>query len=195
MMMKEFVERTGFEPTMEEYSEIEEAYYNFDGDKNAFCKHWVETIGIKGICKVRAEKIAKLRSTMLETEKDLMKTIAEKEQQIARLEEKLEREQEWKPWENSKAVKQSEYDHIASSGREMTDDEAKSWIASEFGFSVEKIKINRKMKTFEVNRHHQLRETGEIDRRPYYEATDWYYVFFTVCGMEYEASDGNLNQI
>lgn len=39
MMMNEFVERTGFEPTMEEYREIEEAYYNFDGDKNAFCKH------------------------------------------------------------------------------------------------------------------------------------------------------------
>lgn len=195
MMMNEFVERTGFEPTMEEYREIEEAYYNFDGDKNAFCKHWMETIGEKGMLKARAEKIENLHAWIERKSKDMDIALAKKDKEIDTLKAKLEREQEWKPWENSKAVKQSEYDHLASSGRGMTDDEAKDWIASEFGFSTEKIKINRKMKTFDVNRHHQLRETGEIDRRPYYEATDWYYVFFTVCGMEYEASNGNLNQI
>ena len=40
MMMNEFIERTGFEPTAEEYAEIEEQYYSFDGDKDAFCEHW-----------------------------------------------------------------------------------------------------------------------------------------------------------
>ena len=65
MMMSEFTERTGFEPTAEEYTEIEEAYYRFNGDKNAFCKHWMETVGVKGICKARAEKAAELRSTMI----------------------------------------------------------------------------------------------------------------------------------
>ena len=35
MMMNEFIERTGIEPTAEEYNEIEEAYYKFDGDKDA----------------------------------------------------------------------------------------------------------------------------------------------------------------
>lgn len=61
MMMNEFVERTGFEPTMEEYREIEEAYYNFDGDKNAFCKHWMETVGEKGMLMERAIHIENLR--------------------------------------------------------------------------------------------------------------------------------------
>jgi len=37
MLKSEFIERTGFEPTAEEYAEIEERYYNFDGDKDAFC--------------------------------------------------------------------------------------------------------------------------------------------------------------
>ena len=38
MMMSEFTERTGFEPMAEEYVEIEQQYYNFDGNKDAFCK-------------------------------------------------------------------------------------------------------------------------------------------------------------
>lgn len=58
MMMSEFTERTGFEPTAEEYAEIEEAYYSFDGDKDAFCRHWTKNIGVEGICKARADKIA-----------------------------------------------------------------------------------------------------------------------------------------
>lgn len=35
MMMSEFIDRTGFEPTAKEYAKIEDAYYNFDGDKDA----------------------------------------------------------------------------------------------------------------------------------------------------------------
>ena len=47
MMMSEFIERTGFEPTADEYAKIEEAYYNFDGDKNAFCKTFIDGHGQK----------------------------------------------------------------------------------------------------------------------------------------------------
>lgn len=80
-----FTERTGFEPMAEEYAEIEEAYYGFDGDKNAFCKHWLETVGVKGICKARAEKIKQLRATMLDIEKSMMADNAEMKKQIAKL--------------------------------------------------------------------------------------------------------------
>ena len=41
MMISEFIARTGFEPTAKEYAKIEEAYYNFDGDKDAFCKAFI----------------------------------------------------------------------------------------------------------------------------------------------------------
>lgn len=40
MMIEEFTARTGYKPTWEEYQAIEEEYYNFDGDKNAFCQMW-----------------------------------------------------------------------------------------------------------------------------------------------------------
>lgn len=42
MMMCEFTERTGYEPSYEEYALIEESYYNFDGNKDEFCKQWLK---------------------------------------------------------------------------------------------------------------------------------------------------------
>ena len=40
MMMSEFIERTGYEPSYEEYHYIEESYYDFPGNKDEFCKQW-----------------------------------------------------------------------------------------------------------------------------------------------------------
>ena len=40
MLVSEFIDRTGYQPTAEEYAEIEQAYYVFDGDKDAFCRAW-----------------------------------------------------------------------------------------------------------------------------------------------------------
>lgn len=58
MMMSEFVERTGFQPTTDEYEQIEDAYYNFDGDKDAFCKAFVKQGGELKIYKARADEVA-----------------------------------------------------------------------------------------------------------------------------------------
>lgn len=40
MLYTEFVERTGVTVDAKEYAAIEEVYYNFDGDKDAFCAWW-----------------------------------------------------------------------------------------------------------------------------------------------------------
>lgn len=40
MLLSEFIERTGFHPTTEEYRRIEEEYYTFEGDKDAYCRMW-----------------------------------------------------------------------------------------------------------------------------------------------------------
>ena len=40
MLYSEFVERTGVTVDAKEYEAIEEIYYNFDGDKDAFCAWW-----------------------------------------------------------------------------------------------------------------------------------------------------------
>lgn len=42
MMMSEFFDRTGYEPSYEEYRFIEDSYYDFIGDKDAFCKWWLK---------------------------------------------------------------------------------------------------------------------------------------------------------
>ncbi len=60
MMRSEFIERTGFEPTADEYSEIEEEYYGFDGDKDAYCKQWKKNGGIERLMRRRATRIEEL---------------------------------------------------------------------------------------------------------------------------------------
>lgn len=40
MTQKEFTERTGYTPTPEEYTEIENMYMNTDIDKDEFCSAW-----------------------------------------------------------------------------------------------------------------------------------------------------------
>lgn len=42
MMMSEFIDRTGYTPSMEEYGYIEESYYDFPGNKDEFCKAWLK---------------------------------------------------------------------------------------------------------------------------------------------------------
>lgn len=89
MMMSEFIERTGFEPTIEEYEKIEEQYYNFDGDKNAFCADWLAQGGILRCCKERAFKIEQLNSKILEMEHENRMEDKKMQQRIDDLEAQL----------------------------------------------------------------------------------------------------------
>jgi hypothetical protein len=125
---------------------------------------------------------------------DLKEALYLADKKAKRLERQLEKEQEWKPYTDERLVPQLMYDQLSKFGRKMTDDEATEWIASEFGFDPAKIQIIRTMDTYEINRHNQLRKVGEIDRSPYYDATDWYYVYFTVAGWVYEAYNGSIQK-
>lgn len=60
MLVSEFIDRTGYQPTAEEYAEIEQAYYVFDGDKDAFCKAW---------CKANPHKAGTLWAAIKEQER------------------------------------------------------------------------------------------------------------------------------
>ena len=193
MMISEFIERTGFQPTAEEYAKIEEAYYDFDGDKNDFCKAFVKNGGELKIYKSRADEIARLRGLMLETEKQYKKDIADRDRRIDQLTAELDRELEWKPAKNTGTnIGQKSYDHLASSGRVMTDEEAKAFIADECGFAPEKIHILHGASTYEVNKYHHLRKSGTFDRAPMYESTDWNYVRFDCAQFMYELVNGEL---
>ena len=197
MMMSEFTQRTGFEPSAEEYAEIEKAYYDFDGNKDAFCAHWVKTVGLEGMLRARGERIEQLRSEMMDVRKTLLKTIAEREARISALDAALEREEEWKPYEDEHNVKQADYDELAGAGgtRELSDDEAAEMVATEFGFDRAKIRIVRETNVEQINRHQRVRRVGKRERRPLFGASDWNYIRFDVkggCTMSYEMSDGAL---
>ena len=69
MTLGEFIERTGFDPTAEEFNKIAEAYYHFDGDAEAFCKDFVENHRDRDYYIARADEIARLKGQILELDK------------------------------------------------------------------------------------------------------------------------------
>lgn len=74
MMMSEFTERTGFEPTYQEYREIEAEYMGCDVDKDKFCKDWKKNGGIQRLMRLRARRIEELEDeiTMKDRQYDEM---------------------------------------------------------------------------------------------------------------------------
>lgn len=77
MMIHEFTERTGYEPTLEEYHFIEESYYEFDGNKDAFCKAWLQDKRDG-----HWDKELKLRKALAEREAEYAKRVAEMEETL-----------------------------------------------------------------------------------------------------------------
>ena len=193
MMISEFIERTGFEPTASEYAKIEEAYYNFNGNKDEFCKAFMKNDGEKKIYKARAEEIAQLKSQLVEMEKQHKAEAEAREKQIAELTADLDRELEWKPCDGSGTnMTQERYEHLANCGQVMSDEEAKEFIADECGFDPEKIHILHEVNTYEVNKHRRLRVAGTFDRAPVYESSDWNYIRFDCACFMYEFINGQL---
>lgn len=119
---------------------------------------------------------------------------SEYKKQVERLTTQLEREQEWRPYEDTDNVSQQDYERLVEQGdtKYLTDDEAKDLLYDWYGFAKEKITIYHSVPKYEVNRHRTLRKVGEIDRRPAYNATDWNYIRFDCGAMSYELHDDNL---
>lgn len=195
MNIKEFSDRTGFYPSFELYTVIEAHYMEQSGDKDAFCKAYKENAD--GLAEKIQQEAAMLalnnQSRMIAAANELRAENETLKEQAERLIAQLEREQEWKPYGHNSSMKDDDYAKLCQSGRTMTDDEAVELIASEFGFAPEKITILRKLPTYEVSRHRQLRQKGTIDRLPVYDATDWNYVRFNCAGWQYEMINGQLH--
>lgn len=117
----------------------------------------------------------------MEVERDMMATIARNEKRIADLEAALDREQEWKAYENEHNVSQEDYTDLSNHGDLMSDEEAIDFIVEQTGFDRTKIKIIHEQPKEEINRHRQVRSTSEMmARHPVYAASDWNYVRFDV---------------
>ncbi len=132
---------------------------------------------------------------------NLQQTNAEQSEEIKRLkneihslENRLDKELEWKPYTESNNVSQEEYEHLAkdSTSRFLSEEEAKDLLYDWFGFAKEKVKIINSVNVYEINRHGYLRKVGTIERKPVYNATDWNYIRFN-CGYgAYELWNGNI---
>lgn len=189
MMLEEFEKKTGYFPTMEEYAAIEKAYMEFKGDKDAFCKAYKKNDG--GI----AERIQReVNMKNINAQHEAEKVQKAMESRIAELEKALEREQEWKPYEDTDNVQQADYERLASQSdtEHMSDEKAKDLLYEWYGFAKEKIKIHHSVPVYEANRHRRLRKVGEFDRSPLYNATDWNYIRFDCGCMSYELYNDNL---
>ena len=77
MMYSEFYERTGIEVSMEEYHIIEESYYEFDGNKDEFCKAWK-----KDYKSGRWAKEYRLRKALEDQKAEYEKKLAEQEETL-----------------------------------------------------------------------------------------------------------------
>ena len=204
MMLSEFVERTGFEPLPFEYEKIEQAYYDFDGGKDAFCKAFVEGDGERKIYQARAAEIDRLNGKILEMDRASKRDSEVYEKRIADLQAQLDKELEWKPSEGTGTnMTQADYESLLESctgdhgdPHVMSEDEARLLVAEEFGFNPERVEIVTTVHTYEVNKHHLLRKAATYTRQPLYNATDWNYVRFNVrgagCTWMYEMVGGEL---
>lgn len=95
MMMSEFIDRTGYQPSSEEYHYIEESYYEFEGNKDEFCKQW-----LKDSKDGHWAKELRLRKQMDEMKAQMQAIIDEKEENL-----KFYRPYPQKFWDADKQLK------------------------------------------------------------------------------------------
>ena len=71
MMRSEFIERTGFDPTADEYAEIEAQYMESDLDKDKFCAKWVKGGNIARYANQRRYIMEDLVQKLKKSDRDL----------------------------------------------------------------------------------------------------------------------------
>lgn len=114
MMMSEFIERTNFYPSCDEYRGIEELYYHWQGDKDDFCREFVKN---KEAMMNRAREIA-VQLFVQERERLLS--------ELHKMECKLHEAHTWRDAEEREAQRQyakllSEFEDYKSSAKKMVD--------------------------------------------------------------------------
>lgn len=186
MLYSEFVNLTGAKVSIEEYDYIEQSYYDSELDKAEFCKMWKQDYDSG---KWAAELAFRKKLDRMTEE------LKEREKKITKLEEQLEREQDWKLSDRAGThMSQEKYITLRENGDIIRYDTAENIIAKEFGFQLDLIEIIAEVETFEVSRHYRLRRKDTYTREPIYNATDWNYIRFNVANLQYEMINGELEQ-
>lgn len=90
-------------------------------------------------------------------------------------------------------MQEQDYQRLAKFGdtKHMTDDKAKLFIGQELGFDPLKVRIIHEVEDYYKDGD-LLVKWHTYKRDPQYNATDWNYFRFDVCGWQYEYVDGTL---
>lgn len=194
MTIHEFEELTGFYPSTDLYSAIEQAYDDYPGDKKEFCAEY------KANKDGLAEKIQYMASlnTINALSAETAKTNEAKlerddaKRKIKELEAALEKAQGWKKYGTVSYMSDADYLDLEKRGEPITEEKAREIIHKEFGFAMDFIVIVNELADYEINYARQLRKKGTISRLPRYESSDWNYIRFNVNGWQYEMINGDL---
>lgn len=193
MLYQEFCERTNFEPTPEEYEEIERLYYKHNIDKDEFCRLWIKNHGKEHLRQAMSGKIAELRTQLETQEIEAERQVNQAKDEIHKLQEQLDKELQWKPYEKcGTQMSEEDYQHLVNNCSVMTEEAVKNLLYTHFGFAQDQIKLILTVATYEINKYHQLRKVQEYDRKPLYFASDWNYIRFDCGCMRYELINGDL---
>lgn len=197
MMKKEFEELTGVFLPSEMYTKvIEPAYMESKMDKHEFCLRYRQNKD--GL----AQKLQDSMELMLWKQKEDSEAdrngqellVQQAREKIKDLTKRLEAEQEWKP-----GIPKGIYEGYAIMAADplchkIDEKRAKEFVAAEFGFALEKVKILTSMPQYEINRHGVIRKTEApaLSREPLCCAGDYNYILFQVSGQDYECVNGHL---
>lgn len=201
MMKEEFERLVGKEISERDYSCIEQLYYAMQGDKQAFgrwcLKNWAAVEHLVKQDAAAAEKIQTLEKHMC----SLTEQLAAREDELNKVKDCLEKEEEWRPYELVQNVPRADYENLldackripsSDSNNFMSDSDAADLMARLYGFEKGKIKILREVPVYEINRHNRLRQTGVEKRDPLYFASDWNYIRFDCRMMTWEYFNDEL---
>lgn len=191
MLLEEFVQRTGFEPSQNDYCIIEQQYMKFEGDKDQFCEKWIKENGIQQVYDDKINLINELQSQIEDLE-----TVNE------RLKNELEMSQGWKLTDKAGTnMSQNDYLDLSKSVIEIAGepgylmpDHAKAKINEITGMEIDRIILIYAVETYEINFQKRLRIKDKFTRCPYFFSTDWNYFRFNCNGWSWEIVNGELYQ-
>lgn len=195
MMKEEFEKLTGLQVGPEVYHLVECVYMNSPQiDKKAFCEQYKGDIGFSNMLNLVEQELVELQRRVEETDAVMSQELVSKDAQIKSLEEKLDKDLEWKLAENTGTnLPQEEYEKVEMIIAETSPKfDAVKFVADEWRFQEEYIRIIKTVHTYEKNRHGMLRVKDTYEREPFYVSTDWNYVRFDVNDMQYEVVNGEL---
>lgn len=144
--------------------------------------------------KQRAEDAQTKVDTLRRSQEETARSLRDAEEKIAQLQQQLEKELEWEPYEPKENVTQADYKKISECSwvNFISEEKAEDLICDWFGFQRGKVSIRRCVPKYEINRHGQLRGKGGWYRPPVYGATDFNYIRFDCECMSYEVYNGDL---